>query len=498
VGTGRFVNLTANLPPLGAPGGILRRLGFSGDGADIWFTSGQRQMVIPLTGGTPRVFLGEGAASPAWSPDGTRLVYFVNGSGDPLFVADHRGADAKQIEAPRKLFENGLHNHSPVWSPDGQWIYFVHGLDPRSEVDLWRVRPSGESPEPVTERGVGVNFPAPVDGRTLLYTARAADGSGPWLWALDVPSKTARRLSQGLEQYTSLSASQDGRRVVATVSSSTANLWRLPINDGVVDDRDVQQYSVPMVRALAPRFGGNALFLLSAGGTGDGLWRVQDGQAVEVIRGSDAAISEAPAVSQDGQRVAVMIRKNGRQQLTVMAADGTGVRTVAARITVQGTAAWSPDSAWLAIGGSDAQGPGLFKIPVADGEPIRVATGDATNPVWSPDGNLIVYRGSLVGGSLPLIAVRPDGTRVDLPPDVRVRLGWDHRFLPNGKGLVYLNRNPRTDFWLLDLTTNATRQLTRLGNPGDLGWFDITPDGKGIVFDRSREKSHIVLIDLPK
>jgi hypothetical protein len=28
--------------------------------------------------------------------------------------------------------------------------------------------------------------------------------------------------------------------------------------------------------------------------------------------------------------------------------------------------------------------------------------------------------------------------------------------------------------------------------------FDITPDGKQIVFDRLRENSDIVLIDLPK
>ena len=145
------------------------------------------------------------------------------------------------------------------------------------------------------------------------------------------------------------------------------------------------------------------MFLLSAGGTGDGLWRVQDGQAVEVIRGADAALSEPPAVSQDGQLVAVVLSKNGRQQLTVMSADGTGARTVAESITVRGTAAWSPDSAWIAIGGSDAQGPALFKIPAAGGEPVRVATGEATNPVWSPDGNLIVYRGPLVGGSLPLL-----------------------------------------------------------------------------------------------
>jgi hypothetical protein len=49
------------------------------------------------------------------------------------------------------------------------------------------------------------------------------------------------------------------------------------------------------------------------------------------------------------------------------------------------------------------------------------------------------------------------------------------------------------------LATKTTRQLTRLSDRG--GWiqtFDITPDGKEIVFDRIRENSDIVLIDLPK
>ena len=80
---------------------------------------------MPLTGGTPRPFSAEGAATPAWSPDGTRLVYFNNGDGDPMFVADRTGADARQIlVARRKVPQKRLNNHNPVWSPDGQWIYF--------------------------------------------------------------------------------------------------------------------------------------------------------------------------------------------------------------------------------------------------------------------------------------------------------------------------------------------------------------------------------------
>jgi len=53
------------------------------------------------------------------------------------------------------------------------------------------------------------------------------------------------------------------------------------------------------------------------------------------------------------------------------------------------------------------------------------------------------------------------------------------------------------DFWLLDLATKKTRRLTRLNNRATMRTFDITPDGKEIVFDRLRENSDVVLIDLP-
>jgi hypothetical protein len=40
-------------------------------------------------------------------------------------------------------------------------------------------------------------------------------------------------------------------------------------------------------------------------------------------------------------------------------------------------------------------------------------------------------------------------------------------------------------------------QLTHLNNTATMRTFDITSDGKQIVFDRLRENSDIVLIDLP-
>jgi hypothetical protein len=73
-----------------------------------------------------------------------------------------------------------------------------------------------------------------------------------------------------------------------------------------------------------------------------------------------------------------------------------------------------------------------------------------------------------------------------------------YRFLPDGTGLVYLPRIRSLDFWRFDFATKKSRPVTRLANTGALRTFDVTRDGKFIVFDRSRQNSNVVLIELPK
>jgi Tol biopolymer transport system component len=499
VGTGVFRNLTADIPALQPIGPTFRKFGFSGDGSEIWFSPdtgpSMAQMIMPLMGGAPRTFLQKGATAPSWSPDGSRIAYFKNNDSDPLFVADRTGENARQI-----LAEEGVHHHNPAWSSDSQWIYFARGPEPTDPMDVWRIRPSGGSPEPLTERGTAVNFLASLDSRTLLYVAREEDRSGPWLWALDVERKVTRRAASGLGQYTSVSASRDGRRVVATVANPTSTLWRVPLLDRPAQDRDVQSYPLPTARALAPRFVGTSLFYLSTRGIADGLWRIQDGHASEVWKGADGRLSEPAAVSPDGSRTVIIVRRDGTRRLIVVSADGRGSQALAPSLDIQVTAGqsaadWSPDGKWIVAGGRDPQGTGLFKIPSDGGAPVRLLTGQAGNPVWSPDGNLIVYSGKFFTGQAELLGVRPDGTPVDLSLP-RARPGG-YRFLPNGTGMVYLPFLPSVDFWLVDFATRTPRRLTRLSYQGALGTFDITPDGKAIVFDRSRENSDIVLIERP-
>ena len=190
---GSLSNLTQGR--LGDVRGPLRAIGFSGDGAEVWSagaqgnsgSEGKRLRLLPLVGGAPHNFLREHAAEVAWSPDGARVVYHIWDPDDPTFVADHNGAQERQIvkNAP------GMHNHYEVWSKDGRWIYLVRGRPATRETDLWRVSPEGGEPEQLTHRNTDIADPTPIDARTILFVAHDQDGAGPWLWAYDTETRAS-------------------------------------------------------------------------------------------------------------------------------------------------------------------------------------------------------------------------------------------------------------------------------------------------------------------
>jgi len=500
VGGGDSANLTkGQISELFFP--VVRSVGFSGDGSHIWLRTvaeaGRKTNVVtvPTMGGALQPFLPD-AVSVAWSADRTRLAYHTSIAGDPIFVADHNGRNPRQVFISQK----GTHNHFPVWSPNGRFVYFVQWVDPKNrDSDIWRIPSSGGVAERMTELHSPVTHPTFVGDDTLVYCALRPDGSGLGLWGLDVERKIPHLLTAGLEEYLSVSATADGRRLVATVANPVHSLWTIPISDHAVDQSGVTRLRLPSVRASAPRYGPDFILYVSSKSGAAGLWKWKDGVETELWKGNDGAVLFAPAVSADGTRVAFAVQGEKQASLYVMSIDGTGARRLAEALDIADTPSWSPDGNSITFVATDGPSHPLFRISANGGNPVRLMDGMNSNPVWSPDGRLIVYSEYEKAASNRLRAITLDSKPIALP-EVRVRYqGNRYRFLPNGKDLVImLGETWRPDFWLVNLETGSLRRITNLGPAGlAIANFDVSPDGAKILFDGFRENSDIVLIDLP-
>jgi Tol biopolymer transport system component/predicted Ser/Thr protein kinase len=505
VGGGEFHNLTGGRHTRLANEHV-HNIGFSGDGTHVWLRITAEKgpdsvgvWLIPTMGGIERPFLPKNSVQAVWSPDGSRVLYHTLDSGDPMFIADRSGGNARQVFVDKP----GIHNHYPTWSPDGRFIYFVRGIPTTWDMDIWRIPSTGGRPERLTRHHSRVAYPTFLDERTLVYTA-ATGGmyslSGSDLYAMDVERRIPHRVSFGLEEYISIAASADARLLVAAVANPKRDLWTVPISDHIAEEAEASRFRLQGVRADAPRFGPDYLLYLSSMGTADGLWRFKEGAAAELWRSSEGAVVAAPAVSRDGTQIAFAVRVGEQSRLQVISADGTNLHPVAESLDVRDAPSWSPDGGWIAVCANEGGANPLFKVPLRGGAPVRLVEGVTLDPVWSPDGRYILYSESLGGSLLRVKAVTAEGRPFPFP-ELEARLGGNrYRFLPDGKSLVVSLGKERhyLNFWLLDLETHRLRQLTNLKPGFDTRDFDISPDGKQILFDRVAENSDIVLIDLPR
>ena len=475
-------------------------VGFSGNSADIISFSTSRNVRVrslPLFDGSLKPILRDSVIHGHWSPDGKQIVYFTDSPGDPIFIANSDGTNYKEILAA----DSGMHQHYQRWSLDGEWIYMVRGREDIWETNLWRIRPDGTELEQLTEQQVDVKYPIPLDSNTVLFIARDENGAGPWIWGVDLETKKSFRVSIGLEEYSSLSISNDGKRIVTAVNdqgSRSHRLWSIPIKDEISTDNDAAPYDFPAQMAVAPRFGGSTLFFLSTKSWGNGLWKYENGQVYEVWNDATSPLFNVPTVSPDGKTVAITLNKNGNRKLYLLNSDGSNLRLLNDSIIVRGAGSWSPDGKWIAIGGNDHNGHNLFKVSTTDGHHEVIINEDCLNPVWSPNGDLIVYSGKQISGFSTLEAVRMDGTKVDMP-EIKVWVrGERYRFMPDGSKLIYTEGwFTVQNFWMLDMETMVSRQLTDIKKNSPTRTFDISPDGKSIIYDKLEEKVNIVLIELP-
>jgi len=105
-------------------------------------------------------------SAPAWSPDGRQIVATLSrDGGSQLYALDAKGGE------PRRLTQSSSIDTEPAFSPDGKTIYFVS--DRGGAPQIYRMSPTGSNIERVTFTGSYNISPAlSPDGRWLAYISR--------------------------------------------------------------------------------------------------------------------------------------------------------------------------------------------------------------------------------------------------------------------------------------------------------------------------------------
>jgi len=366
----------AGFRPAWSPDG--RRLAFATENVDLnpQNVRGHSELwIVEVEGGEPRRIHAGDAVLPSFSPNDRRIA-FTRRIGRPFQTDVCTVPVSGGAVVP--LMNDRWTDWSPVWSPDGRFVYFAS--DRGGSMNLWRV--------PVDEvSGAALGEPEPI-------TAPASSLAHP-------------------------SISADGTRIVYSSALVTANIqsqrfdpatW-LPTGDPAWVTTGSRRWSSP---DPSPDGEWVAFYSLTQP-EGDVYVARPDGTGLRQVTG-DAAIDRVPRWSPDGRWLAFFSTRSGPVELWRIRPDGSDL----AQISEGGASyfAWAPDgrriattrsvSSQSADGGAVVFDPdrpwkqqSLEELPYVDTPPGRFLVNS-----WSPDGERLAGQVDMPGRGIAVYSIR--------------------------------------------------------------------------------------------
>ena len=252
----------------------------------------------------------------AWAPSGALIAcaagdpyyaaagsLFNNQSPGWIIVARVRDGALSTITDSLSL------NHSPAWSPDGRWLYFVSNRDGPNDIYGVPISTDGPATGPIQRLTTGLG-PHTISfssaGSRVAYSKFASRSS---VWSIAIPAKPpvtsagASRITNANENIESMNISSDGKWLFYDSDlAGNSDLFRLPVSGG-----DPEQLTTERADDFAPEpspDGREVVFHSWRGGVSRDLYVMRlDGGGVQRVTDTPALQEALAHWSPDGNAV---------------------------------------------------------------------------------------------------------------------------------------------------------------------------------------------------
>jgi len=487
-------------------------LTFSPDGNYLYFMYESSLCRLARLGGEPKIIVRGRLSHFAISPDGRRLA--IN-RFRKLVTMNEDGSDERKsgLDSTEKYFYRVISN-GRAWSPDGRLIalkgfsedykrtgLMIHNLIDSTEIDILN---------PLWSRIDNVFWAA--DAKSLLLTGERTKGETSQIWNVSYPQGEVRQITSDANGFSDLSASADGKSLLAIQSTYANSLWVLPSGD------EFKIQKVPtgeqMVQGWTSWTADNRILFVTGNSREHSLKAVYpDGSKLTTLYSDTIGFASAsrivttfasggaksrtflfpPQIARDTRTFYFESFGSGRSNIWRVDLQ-SGSRQNIYQGTSLASMALSADEEWLYITNDSV----LLKVR-NDGKQVDTMFAEVGEDVselrLSPDGIRLSssrYNQKLEQYETVIVDVKSRKLLQTLP--ITSSVEWT----PDGRGLcLIITANNVPNIWMQSLAGGKPKQITHF--PSDeIAHFRWSPDGKDLAVIRRSNPSDVYLLTVKK
>jgi Tol biopolymer transport system component len=431
----------------------------------------------------------QGALS--WAHDGRSLVFPDHSGSSPsssIFLLDLATLQAHDLTHPPDGWEGDL---TPAFSPDGQRVVFTRASETAVRDLFWVAHTGGDVHAITHDRSNIDSLSWAADARSAIFSTNRGGKSA--LWRVAIRGGEPERMPVGTEDAVQPAVSRVGAitRIAYTQGSA---VWSIvEIESGSAAEPRVlvsstQQDSAPSLSPDGKRFA----FQSQRSGFQE-IWTANvDGTNLQQVTHQEGPLTGSPAWGHTQDQILFDSRVNGHSHIFAITAGGQ-VRQLTSGDFNDITPHWSNDDTTVFFRSNRGGRWQLWRMDLKKGQPEPLTTEDGIVPQPSTDGKWVYYTR---GGEDGLWRVPVGGgTEIQVLPQPAAGYWGFWQVTP--KGIVYLDLQQKALRIYDPATGNSSlfAQLRRM--PPQFAGLSVTGDGrKALLTDETQAGRHITLTEM--